>query len=57
MEPIPKKQLVPEEEGLRAAADAQREAVREMLDFVARNYVRLKGVSARELIHGDEAQP
>jgi len=57
MEPTLKKQFVSEEEGHRAAADAQREAVREMLDFVARNSVRLRGVSVRELIHEGEAQP
>ena len=30
---------------------AQREAVREMLAFVEKNRVRLKGVSVKELIH------
>ncbi len=30
---------------------AQRQAVREMLAFVEQNYVRLEGVSVKELIH------
>jgi putative addiction module CopG family antidote len=30
---------------------AQREAVREMLDFVEKNCVRLKGISVKDLIH------
>ncbi len=30
---------------------AHREAVREMLEFVAKNRVRLEGVSVKELIH------
>jgi hypothetical protein len=30
---------------------SQREAVREMLDFVEKNRVRLTGVSVKELIH------
>lgn len=34
-----------------AANGAQREAVREMLDFVEKNRVRLDGVSVKELIH------
>ncbi len=33
------------------ANGAQREAVREMLAFVEKNRVRLKGVSVKELIH------
>lgn len=32
-------------------ANAQREAVREMLTFVERNRVRLEGVTVKELIH------
>jgi len=31
---------------------AQREAVREMLEFVDRNRVRLEGVTVKELVHG-----
>ena len=30
---------------------AQREAVREMLDFVEKNHVRLTGISVKDLIH------
>ena len=30
---------------------AQREAVREMLEFVEKNRVRLEGISVKELIH------
>jgi hypothetical protein len=30
---------------------AQREAIREMLDFVEKNHVRLEGVAIKELIH------
>jgi hypothetical protein len=30
---------------------AQREAVREMLSFVEKNWVRLEGVSVKDLIH------
>jgi Arc/MetJ-type ribon-helix-helix transcriptional regulator len=30
---------------------SQREAVREMLDFVEKNRVRLKGISVKDLIH------
>jgi hypothetical protein len=57
MKPTAKKQFVPEEESSDAAADMQRKAVREMLDFVARNHVRLRGVSVRKLIHPGEDQP
>ncbi len=35
----------------RADNGARREAVREMLEFVAKNRVRLEGVSVKELIH------
>jgi Arc/MetJ-type ribon-helix-helix transcriptional regulator len=34
-----------------ASNGAQREAVREMLEFVERNHVRLEGVTVKELIH------
>jgi putative addiction module CopG family antidote len=30
---------------------AQRKAVREMLDFVEKNYVRLEGITIKQLIH------
>lgn len=30
---------------------AQREAVREMLEFVEKNHVRLEGITVKELIH------
>jgi putative addiction module CopG family antidote len=30
---------------------SQREAVREMMDFVEKNHVRLEGVSVKDLIH------
>ena len=30
---------------------AQREAVREMLEFVDKNHVRLEGVTVKELVH------
>ena len=34
-----------------SGSGAQREAVREMLDFVEKNCVRLTGVSVKDLIH------
>jgi putative addiction module CopG family antidote len=36
---------------VRAPNGAEREAVREMLEFVEKNRVRLEGVSVKELIH------
>ncbi len=57
METTAKERFVPEEEGTDASAGMQRETVRAMLDFVERNYVRLRRVSVRELIPEDEDQP
>jgi putative addiction module CopG family antidote len=38
-----------------ASNGAQREAVLEMLAFVEKNRVRLKGVSVKQLIHEDQS--
>jgi hypothetical protein len=35
----------------------QRKAVREMLEFVEKNHLRLEGVTVKELIHEDHRQP
>jgi Arc/MetJ-type ribon-helix-helix transcriptional regulator len=44
-----------ESSGAGTSNGAQREAVREMLAFVEKNRVRLKGVSVKELIHEGHA--
>ncbi len=45
-------QALREKEQLAKPGDgAQREAVREMLEFVEKNRVRLEGVTVKELIH------
>jgi putative addiction module CopG family antidote len=47
-------QVLREKEQLSSAVTsdgAQREAVREMVEFVEKNRVRLEGVSVKELIH------
>lgn len=43
--------LLEKEPGAASQPHGQREAVREMLDFVEKNHVRLDGVSVKDLIH------
>ena len=41
----------------RLCESPQRKAVREMLEFVEKNHLRLEGVTVKELIHKDQLQP
>ncbi len=43
--------------GSRLCESRQRKAVREMLEFVEKNHVRLEGVTVKGLIHEDHRQP
>ena len=41
----------------RLCESPQRKAVKEMLEFVEENHVRLEGVTVKQLIHEDHRQP